>query len=159
MITKKILKEIKKDKKGVSLDSFIDLCLYDKKGYYNSKKPIGSKGDFITAPETSQLFGDILGIYIFYIWKKKYNSNFNLIELGPGNGSLLVDILKITNKRTSSIINFNLPKYFNLDSLKKLLKGQKLVKDIFENNKDTSDLFTLLIENSLIDFSFHPFTK
>ena len=65
--------------------------------------------------------------------------------------------LKIINKRTSSIISFNLPKDFNLESLKNLLNGQKLVKDIFKNNKDASDLFIFLIENSLIDFSFHPF--
>ena len=95
MITKKILKEVKKDKKGISIENFINLCLYDDKGYYNSKEPIGLKGDFITAPETSQLFGDIIGLYIFYIWKQKYNTDFNLIELGPGNGSLLIDILKI----------------------------------------------------------------
>ena len=69
------------------------------------------------------------------------------------------NILKITNKRTSSIISFNLPIYINLDSLKKLLNGQEIVKDIFENNKDTSDLFTFLIENALIDFSFHSFKK
>ena len=69
------------------------------------------------------------------------------------------NILKITNKRTLSIISFNLPMHFNLDSLKNLLKGQKLVKDIFENNIDTSDLFTFLIENALIDFSFHSFKK
>ena len=88
---------------------------------------------------------DVFNLYIKYSLDKSYEINDN--------------ILKITNKRTSSIISLNLPKHFNLDSLKNLLKGQKLVKDIFENNKDTSDLFTFLIENSLIDFSFHPFIK
>ena len=129
MITKKILKEIKKDKKGVSLDSFIDLCLYDKKGYYNSKKPIGSKGDFITAPEISQLFGDILGIYIFYIWKKKYNTNFNLIELGPGNGSLLVDILRITNNYKDIHKKFNI---HLVETNKYLINIQK--ENLLKNN-------------------------
>ncbi len=129
MITKKILKEIDKDIKGISIDKFINICLYDKKGYYNSKKPIGSKGDFITAPETSQLFGDILGLYIFYIWRQKYNTDFNLIELGPGNGSLLIDILKITNNYE------NIHKKFNIHLVeinKHLMNIQK--ENLIKNN-------------------------
>ena len=88
---------------------------------------------------------DVFNLYVKYSLDKSYEINDN--------------ILKITNKRTSSIISFNLPIYINLDSLKKLLNGQEIVKDIFENNKDTSDLFTFLIENALIDFSFHSFKK
>ena len=88
---------------------------------------------------------NIFNLYVKYSLDKSYEINENNF--------------KITNKRTSSIISFNLPLHFNLDSLKNLLNGQKFVKDIFENNKDTSNLFTFLIENSLIDFSFHPFVK
>ena len=88
---------------------------------------------------------DVFNLYVKYSLDKSYEINDN--------------ILKINNKRTSSIISFNLPKDFNLDSLKILFNGQKLVKDIFDKNKNTSDLFIFLIENSLIDFSFHPFIK
>ena len=88
---------------------------------------------------------DVFNLYVKYSLDKSYEINEN--------------ILKIINKKTSSIISFNLPLHFNLDSLKNLLNGQKLVKDIFENNIDTADLFTFLIENYLIDFSFHPFIK
>ena len=88
---------------------------------------------------------DVFNLYVKYSLDKSYEINDN--------------ILKITNKRTSSIISFNLPIYINLNSLKKLLNGQEIVKDIFENNKGTSDLFTFLIENALIDFSFHSFKK
>ena len=88
---------------------------------------------------------DVFNLYVKYSLDKSYEINDN--------------ILKITNKRTSSIISFNLPIYINLNSLIKLLNGQEIVKDIFENNKDTSDLFTFLIENALIDFSFHSFKK
>jgi len=86
---------------------------------------------------------DVFNLYVKYSLDKSYEINGN--------------ILKINNNRTSSIISFNLPIDFNLDSLKNLLNGQKLVKDIFESNEDTSNLFNFLIENSLIDFSFHPF--
>jgi len=88
---------------------------------------------------------DVFNLYVKYSLDKSYEINGN--------------ILKINNNRTSSIISFNLPIDFNLDSLKNLLNGQKLVKDIFESNEDTSNLFNFLIENSLIDFSFHPFIK
>jgi len=86
---------------------------------------------------------DVFNLYVKYSLDKSYEINGN--------------ILKINNNRTSSIISFNLPIDFNLNSLKNLLNGQKLIKDIFESNEDTSNLFNFLIENSLIDFSFHPF--
>ena len=88
---------------------------------------------------------DVFNLYVKYSLDKSYEINGN--------------ILKINNNRTSSIISFNLPIDFNLNSLKNLLNGQKLIKDIFESNEDTSNLFNFLIENSLIDFSFHPFIK
>ena len=85
---KRIDKIFFKDK-SIPVDLFLDKILYHKKlGYYQKKNPFGKKGDFITAPETSQLFGDILGLYIFYIWRQKYNTDFNLIELGGTEKSL-----------------------------------------------------------------------
>ena len=96
MIRQKIIEKIKKNKKSITLDKYINICLYNRDGYYKAKKPIGRVGDFVTSPEISQLFGDIIGAYIYYNWKKKYNSKFNLIELGPGNGTLMIDILNIT---------------------------------------------------------------
>ena len=108
MIKKKIINEIQKKNKGISLEMFINVCLFDKQGYYKSCDIIGKRGDFITAPEISQLFGEILGLYIFCVWKEKYNREFNLIELGPGNGTLLIDALRITK----SLSNFH--NYLNI---------------------------------------------
>jgi len=98
MIKKIIIDRIKKNNKAISLQEFINICLFDKKGYYKNSNPIGKSGDFITSPEISQLFGEIIGIYIYYFWKTKINKNINLIELGPGNGTLFMDILRITSK-------------------------------------------------------------
>ena len=72
------------NKKYFRLDKFIELALYSSNGYYLSKKPIGRKFDFVTSPEISQMFGEIIGVYLVYNWKEKINSKFNLIELGPG---------------------------------------------------------------------------
>ena len=62
--------------KVLPVDKFIENVLYNKKvGYYSSKFPFGKSGDFTTAPEISQLFGEVLGVYIYFIWQQKYNSN------------------------------------------------------------------------------------
>lgn len=67
-------------------------------GYYMKRDVFGSKGDFITSPEISQLFGEMIGIWVFSEWKKITNNNFQLVELGPGRGTLSKSILKIFNQ-------------------------------------------------------------
>ncbi len=73
------------------LDEFIDLSLYDKKfGYYMKKNPFGEKGDFITAPNISRLFSEIIAVWIVGFWENLGSpKKFNLIELGAGNGEMM----------------------------------------------------------------------
>ena len=68
---------------NLSLDKFINLSLYDKKkGYYMKKNPFGKKGDFITAPNISRLFSEMIAIWIVSFWKSLGSpKKFNLIEL------------------------------------------------------------------------------
>ena len=68
------------------LVEFMHLCLADPKdGYYRVRQAIGRDGDFITAPETSQMFGELLGVWAVQTWKQLgCPSPFNLVELGPG---------------------------------------------------------------------------
>ena len=87
-------KKIYSNNKNYRLDKFIQQTLYKKNGYYIKEKPIGKRFDFITSPEISQTFGEIIGAYLIYHWKEKINSKFNLIELGPGNGTLFKDIAR-----------------------------------------------------------------
>lgn len=96
MIKKEICQKIRKKLNGITVEEYIKICLYHKEGYYSKIDPLGHRGDFITAPEISQLFGEILGLFIFYLWKNKFNQPINLIELGPGKATLLIDILRIT---------------------------------------------------------------
>ncbi len=80
-------------KKGrnLPLDRFINLSLYNKKfGYYMKKNPFTRKGDFITAPNISRLFSEMIAIWIISFWKSLGSpKKFNLIELGAGNGEMM----------------------------------------------------------------------
>lgn len=130
MIREKLINQIINNKKAITLDKFIKVCLYDRDGYYSNNENIfGKSGDFITAPEISQLFGDIIGLFIYSIWKNKINSPFNLVELGPGNCTLLIDILKINKKffEFQNTLNIQL-----IEKNKKLIKMQKF--KLSENN-------------------------
>tara|TARA_Y100000741_G_scaffold27896_1_gene20076 strand:- start:2049 stop:3104 length:1056 start_codon:yes stop_codon:yes gene_type:complete len=134
MIREKIIETINKEKHPISLETFIEMCLFEKNGYYNQSDILNKFGDFTTAPEISQLFGEILGVFIYYTWVKKYGVKFDLIELGPGNGTLLVDILTITKSFQNFHNNINVKlvennKYF----IKK--QKQKLKSKNFFNIK------------------------
>jgi len=87
---------ILKEKKSIPLDQFINISLYDKKfGYYMKKNPFGKKGDFITSPLISKLFGEMLAIWCIAFWEYIGKPRkILLVELGPGDGSLCKDLLK-----------------------------------------------------------------
>jgi NADH dehydrogenase [ubiquinone] 1 alpha subcomplex assembly factor 7 len=81
----------------LSIDEYLDFCLYDPlEGYYNKKNIIGRNGDFITAPEISQIFGELIGLFLIAQWSYAgETSHLQIIEYGPGNGTLAYDILRI----------------------------------------------------------------
>jgi NADH dehydrogenase [ubiquinone] 1 alpha subcomplex assembly factor 7 len=80
------------------LDRYMALCLgHPLHGYYMSRDPFGPDGDFITAPEISQIFGELVGIWCAAAFQALGAPHqFNLIELGPGRGTLMSDILRAT---------------------------------------------------------------
>lgn len=71
--------------------------LYDSvKGYYANRLPVGKSGDFITAPEISQVFGEMVGIWCVDEWQKAgCPKDVSLVELGPGSGRMMLDILRV----------------------------------------------------------------
>lgn len=81
----------------MSVATYMGLCLtHPTKGYYKGDDPLGAQGDFITAPEISQMFGELIGFHLVNVWQQMDEpKRFNLVELGPGRGTLMADILRV----------------------------------------------------------------
>ena len=84
----------------LSVAAYMDLCLaHHEFGYYRRKDPLGVKGDFTTAPEISQLFGEMIGLWVVDAWQRLGSPpSIILCELGPGRGTLMQDISRIIGK-------------------------------------------------------------
>ena len=89
-------KDFFNNSKMLPVDKFIENVLYDKKaGYYSSKIPFGKTGDFLTAPGISNLFSEMIGIWLISTWDTLGRpKKFNIVELGPGDGSLAKILLR-----------------------------------------------------------------
>ena len=75
---------------------YMRLCLtHPQYGYYIARDPIGAAGDFITAPEINQMFGELVGLWMATVWQQMgAPENVRVVELGPGRGTLMLDALR-----------------------------------------------------------------
>lgn len=79
----------------ISIAQFMTMALHDPvAGYYSTRDPFGRGGDFTTAPEISQMFGELLGLWIAQCWHDQGGPRARLVELGPGRGTLMSDALR-----------------------------------------------------------------
>ena len=90
------IKSYIRDTGPIPVSEYMSLCLLDPThGFYPTRDPLGSEGDFITAPEISQMFGEVLGLWVIQSWRDIGSpARFNLVELGPGRGIMMADILR-----------------------------------------------------------------
>ena len=139
----------------LTLDKFIEESLYNKKfGYYIKKNPFGKKGDFITAPNISILFSEMIAIWVVSFWEHlNCPRQFNLIELGSGNGEMM-------NIMTKTLSRF--PQFKNSCNIKILEKSHLMRKIQKKNIKDQKikwlndlseldDLPSIFIANEFFD--------
>jgi NADH dehydrogenase [ubiquinone] 1 alpha subcomplex assembly factor 7 len=81
----------------MTIAEYMSLALgHPQHGYYIKKDPFGSRGDFITAPEISQIFGELIGLWCADMWGQSGSGPAALVELGPGRGTLMQDALRAT---------------------------------------------------------------
>ena len=115
----------------IPVDKFFNRVLYDKKiGYYSTNLPFGKGGDFLTSPGVSNLFSEIIGIWLISIWQTLGKpKKFNVVELGPGDGSLSKTLIKTFK----NFPEFNQAVKIFLYDKSKLLK--KLQKKNINNSK------------------------
>lgn len=80
----------------ISVSDYMEACLADASaGYYTSRQPIGATGDFITSPEVSQIFGELIGLWAVAVWQSMGEPRLvTVAELGPGRGTLMSDALR-----------------------------------------------------------------
>ena len=122
----------------ITLDKFIEESLYNKKhGYYMKKDPFGAKSDFITAPNISILFSEMMAIWVISFWEKlNCPEDFNLVELGAGNGEMMKILVATFNK---------FPKFQKACNIS-ILEKSKLLKQVQKvtiNNKKITWLSSL----------------
>ena len=138
-----------------SLDKFIEESLYNKKyGYYMKKNPFGVNGDFITSPNISVLFSEMIAIWVISFWEKlDCPKQFNLIELGAGNGEMMKVLVNTFNKFPL----FKNACKINILEKSKLLKQtqQANIKDInikwLNNLNELNNLPCIFIANEFFD--------
>ena len=93
-----IIKQKIRDDGPMSIADYMGLCLgHPEYGYYMTRDPFGTQGDFTTAPEISQIFGELIGAWLVDSWMKLGAPEcFTLLECGPGRGTLMADALRAT---------------------------------------------------------------
>ena len=138
-----------------TLDKFIEESLYNKKsGYYMKKNPFGKNGDFITAPNISILFSEMIAVWVISFWEKlNCPKQFNLIELGAGNGEMMKVLVNTFNRfpqfQKSCKINI-LEKSDLLQKVQKINNKSRKIKWL-NNLNQLNDFPCIFIANEFFD--------
>ncbi|MCC3861004.1 class I SAM-dependent methyltransferase [Pseudemcibacter aquimaris] len=121
-------------------------------GYYAKQTPFGTKGDFITAPEISQMFGELIGLWFADLWLKMGSpSKVHLIELGPGRGTLMSDLLRSVNALPDFLNKIDL--HF-VEASSALKEQQKQKLSAYPNNKYWHDSVKNALDQTAKDDGF-----
>ena len=146
---------MKTNNRYLPLDQFIEFALYDKvDGYYMKKNPFGKEGDFITAPNITRVFSEIIAIWVVTFWKSLGSpKKFNLLEFGAGNGEMIKVIIVTLKNFPECFLNCNFQIHEKSNLLKKKqqlnLKSEKITW--VENIKKNNSYPTIFLANEFFD--------
>ena len=145
---KSILTEEISKKGYISISRFMEISLTEpEEGYYINQNPLGKSGDFITAPDITQIFGEVIGAWAIDIINKiSSKASFQIIDLGGGRGTLLKDIQSVKSDNNIS--------YGFLEINKNLITAQKQIfpeAKHYKNISDIPDSPTIFIGNEFLD--------
>ena len=139
----------------LTVDKYIYEALYNSKsGYYMKGNPFGKKGDYITAPNISILFSEMIAIWIILFWENlKCPKKFNLIELGAGNGEMMKQIIKTFDRfllfKNCCRINILEKSIYLKKTQKQKLKGKNI--KWLKNLNEISNVPSIFIGNEFFD--------
>jgi len=139
----------------IPVSAFMQTCLHDPKdGYYANGAGLGK--DFITAPETSQMFGELLGLWIVNEWKALGTpSAFNVVEMGPGRGTLMADAMRAAHAATDSNFADGLSLHLiEASPALRKIQAERLegyVPDFKDRLEHVNPHVTLIIANEFLD--------
>ena len=142
----------------ISVTDYFALCLADPEhGYYRTRNPFGRDGDFVTAPEVSQLFGEMLGIFMINTWQRHGEPrDVRLVEIGPGRGTMMADMLRVISRAAPDLYETATVHLVETSALLKLTQMETLSShgdkvSWHESFDGVPEGFTLLAANELFD--------
>ncbi len=144
-----------KETQIIPLDKFVENALYNENyGYYSKKNPFGKSGDYVTAPNISFLFSEMIAIWIISYWENlEKPKKFNIVELGPGNGDLCKVLIKTFKNFPNFYKNIKIFLYERSEYLKKMQKSKIKEKKVswLKNINDVKSGPVLFIGNEFFD--------
>ncbi len=142
----------------ISVADYFSACLGDPEfGYYRTRDPFGAAGDFTTAPEISQLFGELIGIFLIEAWKAHGRpAGTRLVEIGPGRGTLMADAQRVIDRLAPELAQSATAHLVEtsekLEAIQReTLAGAQIKCHWHTAVTDVADGFTLLFCNELFD--------
>jgi NADH dehydrogenase [ubiquinone] 1 alpha subcomplex assembly factor 7 len=136
---------------------YMALCLtHPQHGYYVTRDPLGAAGDFTTAPEISQMFGELLGLWAVSVWRMMGEpEKFRLIELGPGRGTMMRDALRVSHVvpefRTAASVHFVEVSPVLEEEQRRHFEDQDVPVHWHKRLEDVPEDPTILLANEFID--------
>jgi NADH dehydrogenase [ubiquinone] 1 alpha subcomplex assembly factor 7 len=160
------IRKLIEKKSEIDIATFMETAMsLDANAYYKSTQPLGEDADFITAPEISQMFGEIIGIWVFDVWQKLgCPTNLNLVEIGPGRGVLMRDLLNGTNKASEFQQSLNIY-LLDINPILKKIQQQNLLQshsniNWIDNLSNLPQSPTIFIANEFFDaLPIHQYVK